>query len=324
MNYGQILTNTFRILWREKKLLLFSLLGTALLAVGTVLYGGTKVWLQVNLMPESTSQPLTDIELGEQMLRDFAIYAAMMGILAVFGLGGYLVNLITRAGLVAEAARAWRGEQTDISRGLKKGASRALTFFVLDLIWVLPLLLLGAFGLASAGTVFFKALDAVFAENAAADPQVFVGIMTGLFALMAVSACAMLLYGLFRGVFAPLMYQGAVIDDLSLGESISRGWRLARTHPGPMVIFLLLMVAVQVALQLLLGALNVPFALMLFLTLFDVMAGSAFHGFSLWQWLVIALSVTGPGLLAWGWMSLSQTISLTLYARVYQELQQTQ
>jgi len=35
---------------------------------------------------------------------------------------------------------------------------------------------------------------------------------------------------------------------------------------------------------------------------FDVMAGSAFHGFSLWQWLVIALSVAGSGLLAWGWM----------------------
>ncbi len=321
MNYGDILTDSFKILWKEKKLWIIGALGTALFAIGNMFYtGGYLNWYQSMMRrmmsgPEFPDPETMASEIGTMLYG----YVAIMALWGVFSLIGYVVNLAARGGGIAEAGRAWQGEPVDISRGLAAGVRKSPGLFVLDLIWALPGLLFtligGGIGLALLFG-FFSSLGQF--DDAAASGRV-LGLFGGFFAVLMLFFCLGFLYMLVRAVFSPLMYQSLVLGEKSLGEAIKEGWRLSRAHLGAMVVFWLLLLAVNMGLGVVMELVAMPFSFLLIFPMFGAMQNpdallSSFH------WPLFILFSLAMGAVVWLVRSLMQSLRLSLYARVYREL----
>jgi hypothetical protein len=326
MDYGGIFTDTFRFLWKEKRLWAIAALGTLMYGLVSFLYmlgiaGWQGSWM--NSLMEMGSR-FDEEAFFDMMMNYLSGMLALMFVGGLFGLAGYVVNLITRAGFVAEAGKALRGESVDITRGLSRGLRKAPAFFVLDLIWRLPVFLLLFVG----AVLLFLMLGGLFVELAAeglGDGALIGGMIGLIFTLTGVGLCVGLLYALFRGIFAPLMYQASAQDDRPIGQAISEGWRLARANLGPMVVFLLMIWAIQLGLNVLVRLVALPFSFM-FMTPWENMITSLEQGFltgpSAGDWFLMFIAALGSSVMTWLWLGVSQSVYLAFYARVYRALKE--
>ncbi len=314
MNYGDILINTFKLLWKEKKLWVIAAVGALIYSMLLTLYMSSLMGFQITTM---TFLSQWDETTTGRFLAGSLIVAILMGIMSLVG---YVVNLIARAGVAEEAHLALQEESVDIGRGLRHGLRKAPTFFVIDLIWALPILLVGTL-IVVMGIGGLVGAIAYFEQQGKEFP--FFGFFGGMLTFLGGFICISLLYGAIRGIFAPLMYQVAVKEGLGAGDAIRRGWNLARSHLAPMLFLWLLLLGVQLAMSMLFRVLTMPF------TLFFMSAwmGTALNGsvpssmpFSP-GWVLIGI-LTGFfwGVLMWLWMSFYQALYYTYYARVYQIL----
>ncbi|PKO22037.1 MAG: hypothetical protein CVU38_11560 [Chloroflexi bacterium HGW-Chloroflexi-1] len=328
MSYGEVFAGTFRTIWRHKRLWLFGLLGVLLVAIGNGVYMGSVFSWQgrwFRLMGETIDRPGGPDALAGQMLRDMVWLWVGLGVLAVAALASYAVNLVMRGATIDEAAIAWRGGRSETGRGLRAGLARAIHLFVIDLLWWAPGVLFIGGGYVLGILVFTVGIGAS-GQSRGGEP------VFALFGVLGLLCCPFLLiviYALFNGIFAPLMYQSAVAGRRELGAAIKEGWRLARGHLGPMFIFWLLILGVSLVWGLLLSIvilpLNLPWLGSWAGMMKDAMNGvsPSFTGFANLKssaWVMAGAAQVLSTLL---YASFIQTFNLTMYAEVYRRLTDT-
>jgi hypothetical protein len=260
MPFGELLTGSVKLIWRNKKLLIFPAIGLALYAIGLLIYQlAGAAWLSryfdwLNDMMRSPDAIPPDI-MGEF----FTGVAAMWIGLAVFlmlSLLGYIVGLVATSGLILEADRARDGEQVDVGRGLREGLGRAGHLFLVQLAWLLPGLLIGCVGFAG----FFLLAFGAGAAGSRSDTANALGFVW--LACVCGGFCLGLLYAVVAGIFSPLMQQSAVAGRRGVVEAIREGWALTRVNLGTVILvwILLLLVsfAVTVLLQLVTTIISLP------------------------------------------------------------------
>ncbi len=325
MNYREIFTDTFKLIWREKKLVVIGLFGSLILALAFVIYFAGAMQGQMSLIAitAGANGEMIDEKAGEALWKSVLVYVASLGVAGLLGLIGYVVNLIARAGIVAEGERAWRGEKVDVGRGMRRGKRKVAVYFTLDMLWVLPAILLFAFVGVMGNVFLFKMIDGGSSGQVLGSPDADFGFLAGVFVILGALFCLSLLYALGRGLFAPLMYQASVIDDLSVIDAVGAGWRLARTHLGSMLIFLMIIRAVQLGMVVILQVLNV-FFLFVFMGPWIATMASLQNGVSEAAPAVngafIAVAALGIGGVSWLFLSISEVIYLIYYVRIYREL----
>jgi hypothetical protein len=325
MPLGEIFTGAFQRIWRNKKLWLLAMLGLALGVVGTLIYGlfGAR-WMSdyfnwINLLMRS-GEVMPQRIMGNLMSSMTWIWAGA-AFAGLFGLLGYVVNLVARGAIINEAAYAWRNETTIAGRGLRKGLSRGAYVFLIDLIWWLP-----AFLLVLGGTIAFFVL--VVGSAAASNAERAGGLIaTSWLAFLCGGCCIGVLYYLVYVVFAPLMYQSAVAGGRDLGAALSEGWTMARNNLGSMIIFWLLLLIVGVVLGLIVQAISSLFQLPLWTGWFRAFSESM-PGLGDGAMPIIP-RISGPLLvfatlvsagLSFLVRTFTETLNLTVYAGVYQHL----
>lgn len=273
------------------------------------------------------SGAITENEMFDWFKRFLLGYMLMLSLFGVLGLLSYIINLIARGALIAEASMAWNDEPVELGRGFRQGLRKAAAFFLLDMLWILPWIVAFFLGLLFIGAVIGVFVGGTASMSGTESPGFFFSLIGSFFLIFGIMLCLGLIYGLFRGVFAPLMYQASAAGDKPLGDAIREGWELARNHLGPMIIVLLLLWAIQLGLSLAIRFFSLPFTWMMMGPWLEMMnnleQGASPVDIAPMHWLVIFIASVGTGFLFWLWYSLSQTISLTLYARVYQELRAT-
>ncbi len=325
MNYGEIFADTLKLIWRRKKLWVIAWLGSALMMVAMTIYMISIFGVQSIFLPMVMSQAASPEELGAMMSPAMLRMGIVLVLSALFFVVSYFINLIARGGGISEAGAAWEGDAVYVRRGLDAGLRKAPTLFLLDLLWGLPSLLLGVLSLvlmASSFAPFFSALQNGGDMDGDAAFRVFGSLMGGAMLIV----CLGWLYSIFRGIFSPLMYQSAVIGRKSLRAAIAEGWRLALSHIGPMFIFWLLLLATSLAMGVVMQVLLTPLSMLLMgpwmqmMNSLDSQAPVAAPGPA--SWILTGVVGLGFGVIMWLSMSLLQAITLTLYARVYQELRQ--
>ncbi|MBX7236600.1 MAG: hypothetical protein K1X65_19620 [Caldilineales bacterium] len=329
MPYNEIIRLGFRTLWRQKPLWLFGLLGTLLPALGAGLYfGGILVWQQsflTQLMALTMNQQPDYLSVMRILTGGLRGLAGVWGALACIGLIGYVVNLVMRAATVTEASRALAGEHCQSERGLAAGARKALSFFVIDLLWWLPGVVLAIGAVAFVFVVLAGLVRGVNSQDPSGIAADFVGVFGLIFGSIGCLSLVGLLFVIARGLLAPLMYQAAAQENASLGQAIRMGGRLARAHLGPMFIFLLFLTGLGVALS---------FSIQLFTT--------PLSGFWAFRWAAITENLANGippappsgleqtsfyllglffGLATWLTSAVLQTLGLTMYAEIFRRLQ---
>ena len=325
MPFGEIFTGAFQRIWRHKKLWGLAMLGLVISAGGALIYGLLSVrWLGdyfnfINLIMRSPQVTPERVMGGFFNSMSWIWAGAALG--GLFGLVGYIVNLVARGGIINEAAHAWRNETTSAARGLRRGLHRGVYIFLIDLIWWLPALLI-VFG----GVIAFFVL---IAGSAAASESNRGGglIATSWLAFLCGGGCIVVLYYLVHALFAPLMYQAAVAGDRDLGAALGEGWTLARNNLGAMIVFWLLLLLVAFVLGVVVQAVTTLFSLPLWSSWFGAFS-NAMQGLSRGS-IPVLPRMSGPllvlvtlisALLSFLVRTFTETLNLTLYGGVYQHL----
>lgn len=255
MPFGEIITGAFQLIWRQKKLLLFSLIGLALYAVGLLIYqlaiaswiGRYFDWINTMMVnPDPSPSMMGDFFTG---MAGMWIGAAVFMLLSLLS---YFVGLVTTSGLILEASRARDGEPVDVGRGLRDGLGRAGHLFLVQLAWLLPGLLIGCAAFAS----FFVLIFGLGAAAGNESDRVAGILGISWFACIFGAFCLGLIYAAISGIFQPLMAQSAVAGRRSAGAAIREGWALVRANLGGVIIVWLLVMLLSFAVYILIQTIS--------------------------------------------------------------------
>ncbi|MER2600552.1 MAG: hypothetical protein ABTQ73_13625 [Caldilineales bacterium] len=326
MPYGEIFSGTLRLLWRQKRLLLLSLLGTALTAIGVTIYTGGMMSWYANLI-QSMGDPavLQGDALPDNFANLFVLLLGGMGVMLFLTLVGYVVNLVMRGGVISEAARAWQGEQVQTGRGIRRGTRHALHLFGLDMLWTLPAILV----IGGIYVVMIVLIAAPMAAgngsyaNSSLETLGVGGFLLGLCSVL----CLAFLYSLFQALVAPLMYQAAVQADRGLGYAIKQGWQLARANLGTMFVFALIVFGISLTVSMVVQAASLPLNAGMMSSMFGAMrqmqTAQPFASGGSTGWVIGVFGTLLLGVVTVLTTAFTQAFTFTLYAEVYRRLTTT-
>ena len=342
MNYGELLTASFRLIWREKRLWLLGLIGlllyTLISTLSLMMTLGWPNWI-TQFQGWQPSPGLTPTDLLRQ------VWGAMGGLLWLFilfivlALAHYAVSLVARGGIISEAQQAWQGRPVAVGRGLQNGLRHAVGLFLIDLLWVLPILLVNLFFIIVAFSAFFAIFSAAITNNDGnAGPA-----LGGLGIAFVLAGCCLPIFVLawltMYSIYAPMMYQALVQQELSPSAAIRTGWQMGRTHWKPLLIVAILLflvgvlvLAIQQTVAIPVQFSTMPFWMPDFKPWLPDGNQSVYYeyrpafyqnlpadfSFTKWLWVIFGWAITTAVYLIT--MSFSQSFGLTLYARVYQQL----
>lgn len=320
MNYTNIVIESFQIVWKEKKLWVISALGTAFFALGNAIYTtGYLNWYQsmlTKILTTMTSQSQEAMPELSRMMPDYV--GAIMTVWGMIFIVGYVVNLVARAGGIAEADRAWQGEHVAVMRGLFTGVRKAPGMFLIDLIWALPGLVMGLVSMVLSFAILYSLFTSMM-QMEGQEAGGHIGGLIGVFFLLIIAIMGLgLVYIIIRAIFAPLMFQSLVAGERSIGEAIREGWRLSRKNLKAMVIFWLLLFAIRLGMGMVIQLVVAPFFFMFITPMFRAMQAPDTLASAI-NWPLLFLFGALMALVSWGTSSLLQSVTLALYARVYRE-----
>ncbi len=264
MPYGAIFSNTLRLIWKEKKLWLFAIIGLLLSALVSLIYLVQVLNWQSAMLAFATDPA------GISNVDSDAFFSTVVGgvrtifggitLMGAAGLIGYILNLIMRGATISEADQVLAGGDADVGRGSRVGLSRALRLFGVDLLWWIPLLVILVSGVVY-GWNSISSYIGLFSgghESTAELVASFNSIVSGLSNTVAILSCLTLVFIVLRVLFAPLMYQSAVQGKVSFFGALKQGFGLAISNLGAMIVFLILILILQIVLVIILLLLAVP------------------------------------------------------------------
>jgi len=323
MNYGQIFGDTFRVMWREKKLWVFGLIGLALSSLLGMVAGVAGLSLQRNMLGAlnremSRGGPEDPARILSAVFGNLAAFGVLFGLVMLGSLVAYVINLAMRPATIREAGRAWRGEAVSVRRGSREGVSAMLGFFGVDLLWaIVPVLFAGAGYAVMFGTIFGVT---VLSSGGGNGDAAGVGILAVVLLVFCCFAIFALLFAAFYAVLAPMMYQSLAQGRRSFGDALAEAWALAKVNWGPLIIFALMVWGVGLLLGILVQAITTPFSMAFMGDWMTSLMGSMEGPSPTMPMPNYAIMIPGMMLLtavSYLVSSFLQSFRLTLYTKVY-------
>lgn len=326
MQYGQIFGDSFRVMWREKKLWLFGLIGLALSSLLGMVAGVAGLNFQRNLIGTINQEMMrggrgNPDRMLETVFGSLGIFFVVISLVMLGALVAYVINLAMRPATIRAAMRAWQGEPVSVGQSSREGVSAMLGFFGVDLLWAaLPVLVVGGGYALMFATIFGVAAADVGGRNSDAA-----GV--GLLGVMLLVLCCFAIFGLvymaFYAVLAPMMRQSLAQGRRSFTAALSEAWALGKANAGPLIVFALMVWGVSLLLNILVQLVTTPFV-SLFMggwmeSIFQSMEGGA-STLPMPNYAILIPGMMALTTLSYLITSFMQSFRLTLYTKVYAEL----
>lgn len=236
MDYGKILQRALQITWRYKVLWLFGLLAGVNLPSFRV---GTN---QLDALPPETQRAIAHFVTGPYFI------PLIIGLFLLSFAAGIVISLINAAGkaaLIHLVNRVEEGEEIAFPVGLQAVRLYAWRVFLIHFLLGLPVGLLVLAGILPFVLPLFRAI----AEGRTSPPSppaesIFFacgGICLGLLGAIVVSMI---------GILAE---RACILENLSVGRSIVRGWGHLTQHLGPVILLGLILLAIGIGISLAVG-----------------------------------------------------------------------
>ncbi len=313
MDYGELITRSWRIVWQNKFLILLGFLA-ALGGVG-------------NPGAASVNYTFSGDEITPGELERFAEYLAniwpyiggLICLLVIIAIVFWLVRLAAQAGLISAAARIDAGEKVTLGESFSAGMRKVGRLIAIDLIVYGPFILLG---LVAAGATFILASSAIGVSvyRGGTIPDDVTAIFAGLgifIACIVLLICLLLPLLLFATVIYPFAQRGVVLQDLGVIAALGHGWRVVKANFGNVLMLILLFIVIGIVYGFIVGMVMFPLSLIAILP----MINTVFTGGSIGIAELILLSGTGIcfGLLAAVLNSIFLAFRSTMVTLAYQQ-----
>ena len=311
MDYGQLLTDAWRIVWRNKFLFILGFLA----ALGGTSGSGSNNFsytFDVDELPPGFERNL-DLFLDQWVPIVLGLLCLVLFLVIIF----WLISLTAQAGLISAAARLEDGEKVSLGAAFGAGLSKLGRMIGIYLILYDPFILLGillvVMALALAGTAIGYELSNT--TNALEPVLASLSIVITCVALL---FCILLPLLLVVTIILPFAQRAAVLEDYGVIASIGRGWRVITTNLGEAAILVLLVLAISIGYGLVVAMIMFPLAFLAFMPMFInlVIEGSPGAG----NFLALVCGGLAIGLLAAILNALWTTYRSTIMTLAYRRL----
>ncbi|MCP4363491.1 MAG: hypothetical protein GY796_36280 [Chloroflexi bacterium] len=266
MDYGQILSRSWRITWENKFLWVLGFLAAL-----------TRASSNFN---SSSNYSETGPESIEQIVQASALLIGLCCIVFIIGIALWLLSLAARGGLISAVSQIDNGEIVTLGGAFRAGTERIMSLVGMSLILYLPLILVVfvvavGFGFFIAGSV---GGTAVFMEDSAAAMEEVFAAGIGLMVLCLCGLmCVFMLVGVVINFINAFAFRGVMLRGLGAIEAISHGWQVFRNNVGEVLLLSLLFLGITILYGFAAAIVMIPASLVLFVPLL----GTAFAGGSM-------------------------------------------
>lgn len=243
MDYGNILTRSWNIIWVHKYLILLGVLAALGSGGGGFGTGGAS-----DFGGESADNgfqfegaPLDFGQIGSPA--ELTAVAAILVLVCVgllIGLAVWAVSRVAAGGLIAGASTIDGGSRSSFGQDWRAGWSRVWRLIGIGLIPLIPVLILLVLGIVLGG--MFYSFSSVSNEFAVAPAR------SGLGIALVVVACIFIPIAVALNLLRTFADRACVLENLSVLNSYGRGWQVLSANLGPALILFVIQIAITVVL----------------------------------------------------------------------------
>ncbi len=260
MDYGQLFSRAWKICWDNKWLFLLGFL--AALGAGG---GGS-----YNYQFGSGDVPFAPGALSPEFQRNFeAAFAAAVPLLvglACFGfilaIALWLLRLTTQAGMIRAANDADAGQKIALGKAFSDGMRYLPRFIGVNLLFYLPLIVLGVVSTVIFIFTFAGTMIALLAGSGTGTQAI--GGAAGLGILcVCLLLCLTIPLGIVINILYPFAQRAVVLEGQGVIASVRRAWGMFKANLSETLVLILLYIAIGIVFGVLSAIVIIPLALLI-------------------------------------------------------------
>ncbi len=245
MDYGQLLSRAWNIIWEHKFLILLGVL----VALGSAGGGGGSNANFSTGKGDFDFNPPDDFEFHPpDILDDFGLPAfgivvilILIGIAFIFGLAFWVLSTISRGGLIAGVSVIDAGGTSSFGQAFRAGWQKGWTLIGIGIVPAIPGFILLVLGIMIAASYFWVAQ--VGAGDTPAPP---INAAGGIAILGLV--CVLLPIALVLGLLRTFANRACMLKDTGVFASYKRGFSVLMGNFGPALVLFLIQIAINIGL----------------------------------------------------------------------------
>lgn len=268
MDYGDILSRAWRIVWQNKFMLVLGFLAAL---------GGTSTNTFNYRFSSGELPPGFESRIGPFMASFLPIIIGLACLALFIVLFLWLLRLTAQAGLISAAPRLDMGEKVTFGEAISSGIGNLGKFVGINLLLYGPFVILGsvlvgvgvALGIAILGSSLPGSGEGIF------------GIVAGSLAIIVVCIgllfCILLPIWLVLSVIYPFAQRGAVLQELGVIDSIGHGWQIVKSNLGDVILLVIIFLVLGVGFGFVVALVTIPLGLLIITpALVDVVMSDSF------------------------------------------------
>lgn len=291
MDYGNLLSRSWRVVWDHKFMIVLGFLA----ALGSGMSSNSNNFNWQADSGDFQNMPFIDVPFTQA---DFAEILPVIGAMAagalcfaiLLGIVLWILRLTAQAGMIDAASRLDAGQKVSFGEAMSAGWSKIWNMIALDLL---------LFGVVFLTVIFFILLmvltaggsAAAFAGGASSGQDFwapFAALGGGLIALICCLICGLVLFFILVGVISTFAQRAIVLENQGIVDAIKRAWEVIRANLGEVIILLILFLVLGIMVSIVTAVVAVPIgALAVVPGAMRLIAGEALSG------LDIVLMVVG-------------------------------
>jgi len=292
MDYGNILTRTWNIIWTHKYLIVLGVLAALGSSGSGFGGGGTSDFGSESTNGGSGFQFEGGAPMIDQIEGIGGVAIGVIVILVILGLGIGLivwgVSRIASGGLISAASTIDGGGASSFALGWQAGWAKGWRLLGIGLVPLIPVLILVALSLGLGG-FFYAFTPAVSNEMVAAPARTWpLFVMGGL-------ACLLVPIAIILNLVRTFADRACMLEDLPVLTSYSRGWGVLSVNLGPALVFFLIQIAISLGLGIVLFLPNILMVLCCLLWPLFLLVQGAISAYFSTMWTLIWREWTGAG-----------------------------
>lgn len=251
MDYGKIISRSWRITWENKYLWVLGFL-VAL----------TRINSNFNYNVSNSDVASASVE---QMAQATSLLLTFCCVGLFIGLALWLLSLVAKGGMITAVVRIENGEKSSLGDAFRAGTERIGSLMGMNLVLYLPFILLG--GVCMLGIVGLLAGSGItaasFAEKPGAVGDAIVASLGLFFFCFCGLTCGLILVGFLLQFINAFAFRGIMLRNLGAIESLSHGWQVFRGNLGEVLLLALLFFVISIVYSIGVGIVLFPLTLVL-------------------------------------------------------------